>query len=162
MISRPNSAVTTAVLIDTYRMDDAERVFVAMGSLVGTLKEVVDDLRAKGEKVGILKIRSYRPFPKEKILEVCGHVKEMLVLEKALSFGSGGMLQEELRAAFYGQKNQPTISGFVLGSWRTRYSAEHSEEDLRGCHAARSSRLSSSTFVAEVAPKNSPLATKSR
>jgi len=102
-------------LIDTYRMADAERVFVAMGSLIGTLKDVVDDLRQKGEKVGILKIRSLRPFPKEKIREVSGDVKEMIVLEKAISFGIGGVLQEELRSTFYRQKNQPTVSGFVLG-----------------------------------------------
>ncbi len=102
-------------LIDTYRMDDAERVFVAMGSIIGTLKDVVDDLRARGEKVGILKIRSFRPFPKEKIREVCGHVKELLVLEKAISFGLGGVLQEELRSTFYGQKHQPKVLGFVLG-----------------------------------------------
>jgi pyruvate ferredoxin oxidoreductase alpha subunit len=102
-------------LIDTYRMDDAKRVFVAMGSLVGTVKEVVDDLRAKGEKAGLLKIRSYRPFPRERILEVCKDVKELIVLEKAISFGSGGMLQEEMKAAFYKQKHQPSVSGFVLG-----------------------------------------------
>ena len=102
-------------LIDTYRLDDAERVFVAMGSLIGTLKDVVDTLREKGEKVGILKIRSFRPFPKEKIREVCGDVKEMIVVEKAFSFGFGGVLQEEMRATFYRQKHQPIISGFVLG-----------------------------------------------
>lgn len=102
-------------LIDTYRMDDAERVFVAMGSLVGTVKDVVDDLRARGEKAGLLKIRSYRPFPREKILEVCNDVEELIVLEKAISFGSGGMLQEEMKAAFYKQKHQPSVSGFVLG-----------------------------------------------
>jgi pyruvate ferredoxin oxidoreductase alpha subunit len=102
-------------LIHTYRMDDAERVFVAMGSIIGTLKDVVDDLRQKGEKVGILKIRSLRPFPKEKIREVCGDVKDMIVLEKAISFGIGGVLQEELRSTFYRQKNQPNVSGFVLG-----------------------------------------------
>ncbi|MEE9553682.1 MAG: transketolase C-terminal domain-containing protein [candidate division Zixibacteria bacterium] len=102
-------------LIDTYRLDDAERAFVAMGSLIGTLKDVVDDLRDKGEKVGILKIRSFRPFPKEKIREVCADVKELIVTEKAFSFGLGGVLQEEIRAAFYKQKHQPTVSGFVLG-----------------------------------------------
>jgi pyruvate ferredoxin oxidoreductase alpha subunit len=148
-------------LIDTYRMDDAERVFVAMGSLVGTLKEVVDDLRAKGEKVGILKIRSYRPFPKEKILEVCGQVKEMMVLEKALSFGSGGMLQEELRAAFYGQKHQPTISGFVLGLG----GRDIPPSTLRKIYEGAKGKVISTEFIdlrAEVAPKNSPLAMKSR
>jgi pyruvate/2-oxoacid:ferredoxin oxidoreductase alpha subunit len=75
----------------------------------------VDDLRAKGEKVGVLKIRSFRPFPKEKIIEVCGHVKDLIVLEKAFCYGSGGILQEELKGVFYEQKHRPTISGFVLG-----------------------------------------------
>jgi pyruvate ferredoxin oxidoreductase alpha subunit len=102
-------------LIDTYRMDDAERVFVAMGSMIGTVKEVIDDLRQKGEKAGLLKVRSLRPFPKEKIREVSGDVKEMIVLEKATSYGLGGILQEELRSTLYREKNQPTISGFVLG-----------------------------------------------
>jgi len=102
-------------LIDTYRLDDAERAFVSMGSLIGTLKDVVDTLRAKGEKVGILKIRSFRPFPKEKIREVCRDIKELIVLEKAFSFGLGGILQEEVRAALYKAKHQPTVSGFVLG-----------------------------------------------
>lgn len=142
-------------LIDTYRMDDAERVFVAMGSLVGTLKDTVDDLRAKGEKVGILKIRSYRPFPKEKILDVCKHVKELLVLEKAFSYGSGGMLQEELRAAFYGKKNQPIISGFVLGLG----GRDVPPSSLKKIYNCSKGREISSEFVdlrAEVAPKNSP------
>jgi pyruvate ferredoxin oxidoreductase alpha subunit len=148
-------------LIDTYRMDDAERVFVAMGSLVGTLKETVDDLRAKGEKVGVLKIRSYRPFPKEKILEVCGHVKELMVLEKALSFGSGGMLQEELRAAFYQQKNQPIISGFVLGLG----GRDIPPSTIKKIYEGARGKVISTEFIdlrAEVAPKNSPLATKTR
>jgi pyruvate ferredoxin oxidoreductase alpha subunit len=148
-------------LVDTYRMDDAERVFVAMGSLVGTLKEVVDDLRAKGEKVGVLKIRSYRPFPKEKIIEVCGHVKEIMVLEKALSIGSGGMLQEELRAAFYGQKHQPTVSGFVLGLG----GRDIPPSTIKKIYEGSRGKVISTEFVdlrPEVAPNNSPLATKSR
>jgi pyruvate ferredoxin oxidoreductase alpha subunit len=148
-------------LIDTYRMDDAERVFVAMGSLIGTLKEVVDDLRARGEKVGILKIRTYRPFPKEKILEVCGQVKEMIVLEKAISFGSGGMLQEELRAVFYQQKNQPKISGFVLGLG----GRDVPPESLKKIYEVSKGRVLSNEFVdlhADVAPQTSPLYAKSR
>lgn len=148
-------------LIDTYRFDDAERVFVAMGSLVGTLKEVVDDLRAKGEKVGVLKIRSYRPFPKEKLIEVCGHVKEMIVLEKAFSFGSGGMLQEELRAVFYGQKNQPKISGFVLGLG----GRDIPPSTLVKIYNVAKGKVLSNEFVdlrPEVAPMNSPLYMKSK
>ena len=59
--------------------------------------------------------RSFRPFPKEAILEACADIKELMILEKAFSFGLGGILQEEIRSAFYKHKNQPTISGFVLG-----------------------------------------------
>ena len=102
-------------LIDTYRMEDAETAFVAMGSLIGTLKDVVDTLRAKGEKVGILKIRSFRPFPHQKIRETCSDVKQLVVFDKSYSYGLGTVLQEELRSCFYGQKHQPLISGFVVG-----------------------------------------------
>ena len=102
-------------LIDTYRMEDAETAFVAMGSLIGTLKDVVDTLRAKGEKVGILKIRSFRPFPKEKIREVCSNIKHVVCFDKSYSLGLGSILQEELRACFYRQKHQPMVSGFVVG-----------------------------------------------
>jgi pyruvate ferredoxin oxidoreductase alpha subunit len=143
-------------LIDTYRMDDAERVFVGMGSMIGTVKEVVDDLRAKGEKVGVLKIRSYRPFPKEKILEVCGHVKELLVLEKAISMGSGGMLQEELRACFYRQKNQPIVSGFILGLG----GRDIPPKSLINIYEVSRGREISTAFVdlrPEVSQSNSPL-----
>lgn len=102
-------------LIDTYRLDDAEYGFVAMGSLIGTLKDVVDDLRAKGEKVGILKIRSFRPFPYEMIRDVCKGIKQLIVFDKSFSYGWGSILQNELRNCFYAQKHAPLISGFVVG-----------------------------------------------
>ena len=102
-------------LIDTYRLDDAETAFVAMGSLIGTLKDVVDTLRAKGEKVGILKIRSFRPFPVAKIREVSSDLKRLVVFDKSYSFGRGTILQDEFRSCFYGQKHQPEVSGFVVG-----------------------------------------------
>ena len=102
-------------LIDTYRLDDAEIAFVAMGSLIGTLKDVVDDLRAKGEKVGILKIRSFRPFPNEAILEISKNIKQYIVFDKAYSYGWGSILQNELRSCFYNTKHHPIISGFVVG-----------------------------------------------
>ncbi len=102
-------------LIDTYRMEDAETAFVAMGSLIGTLKDVVDTLREKGEKVGIIKIRSFRPFPHEKIREAASNVKRLVVFDKSYSFGFGTILQQELMSTFYAQKHQPEISGFVVG-----------------------------------------------
>jgi pyruvate ferredoxin oxidoreductase alpha subunit len=102
-------------LIDTYRMEDAETAFVAMGSLVGTLKDVVDTLREKGEKVGIIKIRSFRPFPHDKIREVSANLKNLVVFDKSYSFGFGTILQQEVKSCFYRQKHQPIVSGFVVG-----------------------------------------------
>lgn len=102
-------------LIDTYKADDAETVFVTMGSLAGTVKDTIDDLRAKGEKVGLLKIRCYRPFPGEEIVEALKGVGKVIVLEKALSYGASGMLSDEIKAALYHAPHSPEVSGFFIG-----------------------------------------------
>ena len=102
-------------LIDTYKVEDASLVLVAMGSIIGTIKDIVDELRAKGQKIGVLKVRSYRPFPKDEIYKALNHVKEIAVLEKAVSLGYGGILVNEIKSAFYGKPKTPKINGFILG-----------------------------------------------
>lgn len=102
-------------LIDTYKVEDATQVFVAMGSVIGTLKDIVDEQRAKGQKVGVLKIRSYRPFPKDEIYKALNHVKDIIVLEKAISLGYGGILANEIKSVFYGKPKTPKINGYVIG-----------------------------------------------
>ena len=102
-------------LIDTYKVEDASLVLVAMGSIIGTIKDIVDELRAKGQKVGVLKVRSYRPFPKDEIYKALSHVKEIAVVEKAVSLGYGGILVNEIKSVFYGKPKTPKINGFILG-----------------------------------------------
>lgn len=102
-------------LIEKYRIDDAQKVIVAMGSVCGTIKDVVDSLRAKGKKVGLLKIISYRPFPAEDIYKALKNIPKIAVLEKAVSLGSYSPLLSEVRSSFSGKKNNPVISGFVIG-----------------------------------------------
>jgi pyruvate ferredoxin oxidoreductase alpha subunit len=103
-------------LIEEYRTKDAERVIVAMGSVCGTIKEVIDELRAKGKKVGLLKITSYRPFPAQKIYEALKSVPKVAVIDRALSLGSYAPLAAEIKAAFFGKPKRPkTISSFVVG-----------------------------------------------
>ena len=102
-------------LVDKYRLEGAKTAIVAMGSVVGTIREVVDELREKDEKVGLLKIRAFRPFPKEAIYDALKDVDNIIIMEKALSMGSGGILLNETRSAFYGKKRQPKISGFIVG-----------------------------------------------
>jgi len=102
-------------LVEKYRLDGAETVIVSMGSVVGTIKEVVDALRDKGKKVGVLKIRTFRPFPKEAIYDALKNVKNVIVMEKAISLGATGILYDEIKAALYGKPSQPKISGFIAG-----------------------------------------------
>ena len=103
-------------LIQGYRLQDAEQVFVAMGSVCGTIRDTIDELRDKGKKVGLLKIVSYRPFPKEAILAVLGLAREVAVVDKSISLGGFGPLYTDLAGALssLGSK-MPKMSGFVLG-----------------------------------------------
>ncbi|MBI5145061.1 MAG: pyruvate ferredoxin oxidoreductase [Candidatus Omnitrophica bacterium] len=103
-------------LIEEYRTKDAERVIIAMGSVCGTIKEVVDELRSKGKKVGLLKIATYRPFPAEEICNVLRGVPKLAVLDRALSLGSLAPLASEIKAVFFGKKKTPkVISSFIVG-----------------------------------------------
>lgn len=102
-------------LVEKYRLDGADTVIVSMGSVVGTIKEVVDSLRDKGKKVGVLKIRAFRPFPKDAIYDALKNVKNVIVIEKAISLGATGILYDEIKAALYGRASQPKVSGFIAG-----------------------------------------------
>lgn len=102
-------------LIDTYLTEDAEIIFVSMGSLVSNLRAIAQELRQEGKKVGVLKIRAFRPFPFEEIVRVLSGAKIVIVMEKDISLGATGVLAQEIRAAFYGKANVPRLSGFVVG-----------------------------------------------
>jgi len=102
-------------LIEEYKTRDAEKVIVAMGSICGTIKDVVDSLRSKGKKVGLLRIVTYRPFPAAAIYQALKGVPKVAVVEKAVSLGAFSPLVSEIRAAFSGKKKPPAISGFVIG-----------------------------------------------
>lgn len=103
-------------LIDTYQTDDAEIILVAMGSLVGTLRDVVDDLRSKGTSVGLLKIRAFRPFPASEIAEATSGAKVVCVLDKNVSLGTGeGAVCTEIKASLYNSGVSVPVMGFVIG-----------------------------------------------
>lgn len=101
-------------VIDTYRTEDADVILVALGSVVGTLKEWVDRRRAQGDRVGVVKIRCYRPFPGDELVAALAHASRVIVLEKAVSIGGHGIVAAELRGALYGRADVP-VSGVVAG-----------------------------------------------
>ncbi|HMA05186.1 MAG TPA: pyruvate synthase subunit PorA [Methanomicrobiales archaeon] len=91
-----------SAFVEGYRMEDAETVLVAMGSLCGTVKDAIDEMRESGKKVGLLKIRTYRPFPGEEVLRALSGAKAVAVLDKNISLGSKGAVGLEVKDALYG------------------------------------------------------------
>lgn len=89
-------------LIDTYRMDDADVALVTMGTVTSTSRQVVDELRKEGKKVGIVKLRFFRPFPSEELRNVLADTHAVGVVDRSLSFIGGGQAFNETRSALYG------------------------------------------------------------
>jgi len=99
-------------LVEGYQLKDAEKVIVAMGSVCGSIKDVVDAQRKKGNKVGLLKVISYRPFPAEEVTRALAKTRSIGVVEKDISLGATGALYAEIKAVTDSSKN---VSGFVAG-----------------------------------------------
>ena len=102
-----------SALVEGYRLDDAETAIVAMGSICGTIKDSIDEMRAEGKKVGLLKLRVFRPFPSEEIAQALSNVKRVAVLDKNISLGAKGAVAIEVRDALYGSATP--VKGYVLG-----------------------------------------------
>jgi len=101
-------------LFESYRMEDAEHAIVAMGSIVSTARQLVDTLRSQGKKVGLVKLRVWRPFPGKELYAALKNVKYVTVLDKNIVFGVGGAVANDIKAAFYGDADI-TINGCVIG-----------------------------------------------
>jgi pyruvate ferredoxin oxidoreductase alpha subunit len=102
-------------LIEAYRTDGADVTLVAMGSMVGTIKDAVDELRSEGKKVGLVKIRCYRPFPYEDIWDVIKDAKVVGVMEANFSMGSEGAVGMDLKAKLCGNPEAPIVLDFIAG-----------------------------------------------
>ncbi|TFH14293.1 pyruvate ferredoxin oxidoreductase [Candidatus Bathyarchaeota archaeon] len=102
--------------VEPYMMDDAEVALIGMGSMVGTIRYVVDELRSEGVKAGMVKLRLFRPFPAEAIKKAIGKVPVMGVMEKCISFGApASPLMEEIMTAYYQDKAKPMMANYVVG-----------------------------------------------
>lgn len=101
--------------IEEYRTEDAEIIFVTMGSLTGTVKEYVDHLREQGIKIGAAKLTVYRPFPIEEVRELAKKAKVLALLEKNVTFSVGGALFQDFSRALVNCKEKPIILDFILG-----------------------------------------------
>ncbi|MGC9020220.1 MAG: transketolase C-terminal domain-containing protein [Candidatus Methanodesulfokora sp.] len=102
-------------LLDPYRADDADYLLVGIGSTMGTARYVVDELRSEGHKVGIVRIRTFRPFPAEEFRKMLSGKDMVGVLDRGISFGSFGQVYMDLAAALYKRPEAPPLIDFVYG-----------------------------------------------
>ena len=101
--------------VECYRTEDAEVILVAMTSIASMAHDVVDELRQRGKRIGLARIRMFRPFPKDEIAAVLQNASKVAVIDRSVSYGRSGILALEVRAAMYGQGKQPSIFGFITG-----------------------------------------------
>jgi len=103
-------------LVEKYKLDDAEIAIVCVGSTAGTVKMVVDELGEKGVKAGLLRLRTFRPFPAEDIAKALGKVKAVAVMDRSMSFGGiGGAVYQETRHALYDSTSRPHMVNYIYG-----------------------------------------------
>ncbi len=117
-------------LVRPYRTEDAETVVVAMGSVLGTLKDAVDARRDLGELVGVLGVTSFRPFPSEAVRDALAHARQVVVIEKAFNVGAGGVLSTDIAIALHSEQTLVrTVVAGLGGRAITRRSLEKVLDD---------------------------------
>ncbi len=104
-------------LFEEYKMEDADVALVAMGSAAGTMKETVDSFRSRGVKLGLLKIRVFRPFPVKELVRALSKVKTVGVFDRSHTFAGelGGQTYVELCSAFYNYQDRPLLKNYIYG-----------------------------------------------
>jgi pyruvate ferredoxin oxidoreductase alpha subunit len=102
-------------MVESYLLDDAKYVFVGLGTICGTARLIIDKLRKEGKKVGMLKLKCFRPFPEKELVSALNDAEAVAVFDRAVSFGQKGPVFSELESAFCDEKNKPIISSFIAG-----------------------------------------------
>jgi pyruvate/2-oxoacid:ferredoxin oxidoreductase alpha subunit len=101
--------------ISPYHTGDADVVICAAGAVSGTVRTAVDELRCENIRAGMVKVRTFRPFPEVEIREILENVPNIGVIDKSVSIGSGGPLAQEIKAALYGLSDPPKVVSFIGG-----------------------------------------------
>ncbi len=101
--------------VEPYLTEDAEVLLVTVGTITGTARAFVDEARKDGKKVGLLKMKMFRPFPEEEVRQALKGSKRVVVLDRNISFGGEGIFCQELKAALYGMEPKPEVVGVIAG-----------------------------------------------
>jgi len=101
--------------VELYRAEDAEMLLVTAGTMAGTARCVVDELRDDGRRVGAMRIRMFRPFPTEEVRRAVAGAKRVGVVDRNISFGQSGIFFQEMKSALFDEKERPLLFGFIAG-----------------------------------------------
>ncbi|MBS7638099.1 pyruvate ferredoxin oxidoreductase [Candidatus Bathyarchaeota archaeon] len=102
-------------LVEEYKCDDVEAFIVAMGTIASTARAAIDRLQARGRRIGLVKLKSFRPFPSEEFRRLGAKVRAIGVIDRNISLGSGGITFQEIRSSLYDLEERPRILGFHAG-----------------------------------------------
>lgn len=102
-------------ITEEYKCEDAEIILVTSATIASTSRLVIDELRNEGHKVGMLKIRMFRPFPAQEVKQKLKKAKKVAVIDRNISFGAGGIFAQELKAALCNECQKPLVFGFIAG-----------------------------------------------
>lgn len=102
-------------MMDLYKCEDAEYILFGAGTMMSTAKDVVDDLRIEGHKVGVARLRVFRPFPVDEVRYIADRAHAVGVMDRTYTFGRGGPLFNEFNGQVYNHKNRPITKNYVIG-----------------------------------------------
>jgi pyruvate/2-oxoacid:ferredoxin oxidoreductase alpha subunit len=102
-------------LLELYRCVDADVVMVAAGSVAATAMDVVDTMRAKGVRVGLARLRAFRPFPHEELRSLAARTEGIAVLDRSFTFGAAGAMFTEVKASVYSCQKRPVVKNYIAG-----------------------------------------------
>ncbi len=123
-------------IIEKYHSDGAHVILLTMGSLASSTKDIVDSYRKQGEKVGLVKVKSFRPFPTEELVEALKNAKAVAVLEKDISLGYAGGLFLDTAASFINVSDPPLMLNFIGGLAGRDVSSLHIKQAVRAAAKA--------------------------
>ncbi len=101
--------------VEPVHCDDARIIMVVTGTVASTCRQVISDLRSRGEKVGMLKLKMFRPFPTDLIRRILKPAQKVAVIDRNYSFGASGIFAQEVRAALYNSSGHPPVFGYIAG-----------------------------------------------
>jgi pyruvate/2-oxoacid:ferredoxin oxidoreductase alpha subunit len=104
----------TRPALECVQTEDAESIFLISGAMTGTVREAVTSLRRKGSKVGLIKLSMIRPFPQADLIQAVGRCRNIIILNRAVSFGAGGTLTQEVRSTLYDHDPKPKVFDLIL------------------------------------------------